>query len=55
MKRERHESLNNPGDREIIKKQLKQIRDAKARGDEVEAQRLANNLFAWLGWDQDGV
>jgi len=50
--KDRHNDLNNPTDQEFIKSRLKAIKKAKKAGNEREAQRLANELFAWLGWEQ---
>lgn len=51
MAKDRSSSLDNPTDQQYIKQQLKAIKRAKKRGDEVEAQRLSNQLMIWLGWD----
>lgn len=51
MTRERHNDLQNPTDQEWIKAQLKAIKKAKQRGDEVEAQRMASQLYQFLGWE----
>lgn len=55
MVRDRHNNVDNPTDEEFIKQQAKAIKKAKEAGNEVEAQRLANQLIAFLGWDQDGI
>jgi hypothetical protein len=52
MARDRHNDLDNPTDQEWIKMQLKAIKRAKKRGDEPEAQRRANELFDFLGWER---
>jgi hypothetical protein len=54
MVKERSNNLDNPTDQEYIKKHLKEIKDAKKAGNEQRAQRLADELFMWLGWDDDG-
>lgn len=51
MTRDRHNSLNNPSDQDFVKQKLKQIKEEKKLGNEVKAQRHANELFNWLGWD----
>jgi len=51
MVKERHNNLENPTDQEWVKQQLKAIKRAKKAGNEREAQRLADELFIWLGWD----
>lgn len=51
MARDRHNNIENPSDQEWIKAQLKAIKRAKKRGDEVEAQRMADELFIFLGWE----
>ena len=52
--KDRHNNLNNPTDQQIVKQKLKAIKRAKKAGNEREAQRLADELFIWLGWDDDG-
>jgi len=49
--RDRRKNLDNPKDKEWIKQQLKQIKKEKKRGNEGKAQRLADELFLFLGWD----
>lgn len=51
MPRDKTESGQTAGDQSFVKEQLKAIKEAKKRGDEKEAQRLADQLFIWLGWD----
>lgn len=51
MVKERHNNLENPTDKDYVKQKLKQIRDAKKAGNEQRAQRLADELFVWLGWE----
>lgn len=54
MPKDRTSTGKTTGDREYVKQQMKAIKRAKKRGDEVEAQRLSNQLITWLGWDRDG-
>jgi hypothetical protein len=54
MPSDRKKNLDNPSDQEYIKQQLKAIKKAKKAGNEAKAQRLADELFQWLGWDDDG-
>jgi hypothetical protein len=54
MVKERSNNLDNPTDQEYIKQQVKEIKDAKKAGNERRARRLADELFMWLGWDDDG-
>jgi hypothetical protein len=54
MPSDRKKNLDNPSDQEYIKQQLKAIKRAKKKGNEAKAQRLADDLFMYLGWD-DGI
>lgn len=54
MPKDRHNNLDNPTDQEYVKQQLKAIKRAKKAGNEKKAQRLATELFNWLGWNDDG-
>jgi len=54
MVKDRHNNIKNPTDQDYVKQQLKKIKRAKQAGEEKKAQRLADELFAWLGWDDDG-
>lgn len=54
MVRDRRNNLENDADQQYIKQQLKAIKKAKKNGNEAKAQRLADDLFTWLGWDDDG-
>jgi hypothetical protein len=54
MVKERHNNLDNPTDQDYIKQQLKEIKKAEKAGNERRAQHLADELFLWLGWDDDG-
>lgn len=40
------------GDRAFIKRKMKAIKEAKKKGNEPLAQRHADELFAFLGWDE---
>ena len=51
MVKDRHNNLKNPTDQQWIKQQLKAIKEAKKAGNEQKAQRLADELFIFLGWD----
>lgn len=51
MPQDRTSSGKTAGDQSFVKKKMKAIKKAKKRGDEAEAQRLADELYAWLGWD----
>lgn len=51
MVKDRNKDLENPSDREYLKQQMKAIKRAKASGKERKAQRLADELYAWLGWE----
>ncbi len=55
MVRDRRDNLNNNPDEQYIKQQLKAIKKAKKNGNEAKAQRLADDLFIWLGWNGDGL
>lgn len=54
MTKERGNNLDNPTDQGFVKQRLKAIKEAKKAGNEQRAQRLADELFIWLGWDDDG-
>jgi hypothetical protein len=49
--RDRRDNLDNPTDQQWIKQQLKAIKKEKKRGNEAKAQRLADELFVFLGWE----
>lgn len=51
MARERKENLNNVSDREYIKRKMKKIKQAKKNGNDLLAERHADELYAFLGWD----
>lgn len=51
MVKERSQGSNVKTDQEYIKQQMKAIRDAKKKGEEAKAQRIADDLMTWLGWD----
>lgn len=38
-------------DREYIKQEMKAIKKAKKDGDDAKAERIANDLYRWLGWE----
>lgn len=50
--KDRQSDVDNPTDQDFVKQQLKAIKRAKKAGNEREAQRLADQLFNWLGWDE---
>lgn len=52
--RDRRNNLQNYTDQQYIKQQLKAIKQAKKDGRDREAQRIADDLFEWLGWNDDG-
>jgi hypothetical protein len=56
MVREPHNNPENPSDQEYIKRQMKAIKEEYKKGNEVKAQRIADDLIQWLGWDDsDGL
>lgn len=38
-------------DREYIKQEMKAIKKAKKDGDDAKAERIAHDLYRWLGWE----
>lgn len=52
MTRDRNDNLNNEPDKQYIKETMKEIKRAKKAGNEAKAQRLANELIDWLGFDR---
>lgn len=53
MVKDRHSNLDNPSDEQYIKEQLKAIKKAKKNGNHAKAQRLADDLMVWLGWENE--
>lgn len=51
MVKERSQNDTNAADREYIRQQMKAIKQAKKDGDDARAERIANDLYMWLGWD----
>lgn len=37
--------------KKLVKKKMKQIKQAKQRGNDKRAQRLGDELFIMLGWE----
>jgi hypothetical protein len=52
MVKDRSKSDTNKTDQQYIQQQMKAIKKAKKSGDEARAQRIADDLMVWLGWDQ---
>jgi len=52
MVRDRRPHLDNEADKEYIQEQLKLIKELENSGRHKEAQRVAGELFTWLGWEQ---
>jgi len=50
MVRDRKNNLDNKTDKEYIQEQLKLIKELEDSGRQREAQRVAGELFVWLGW-----
>jgi len=50
MVRDRKNNLDNKTDKEYIQEQLKLIKELEDSGRHREAQRVAGELFVWLGW-----
>jgi len=50
MVRDRKNNLDNKTDKEYIQEQLKLIKELEDSGRHREAQRVAGELFTWLGW-----
>lgn len=50
MKKRRNDTLN-ASDKKYVKEQVKAIKKAKKSGEEVKAQRLAYDLYQFLGWN----
>jgi hypothetical protein len=42
---------NDGADQAYIKRTLKKIKEEKKAGNEKHAQRLADELFVYLGWE----
>jgi hypothetical protein len=51
MVQDRKNNVENPTDQDYVKQKLKAIKRQKQAGNEEEAQRLADELFIWLGWE----
>jgi hypothetical protein len=49
--RESKNGGDNVSDRQYVQIQMKAIKRAKQRGDEIRAQRLADDLYTFLGWE----
>jgi hypothetical protein len=50
MVRDRKNNLDNKTDKEYIQEQLKLIKELEDSGRHREAQRVAGELFTWMGW-----
>lgn len=51
MVKDRSKNLQSGGDKSFIKKKMKAIKEAKKNGNDALAQRHADELYEWLGWE----